>query len=111
MFAGQTGPGMSIVINPSVSHIAAQGATAAPIVLQSGSVISARVLQAAGSTVQIAVNGHPIDVLSQVPLQVGQSLQLAVSQTADGIRLAVVDQQPAAGPTGTISAGNAPVTA
>lgn len=102
---------MSIVINPSVSHIAAQGATAAPIVLQSGSVITARVLQSAGNNVQIAVNGHPIDVLSQVPLQAGQTLQLAVSQTADGIRLAVVSQQPAAGPTGTASAGNAPITA
>jgi hypothetical protein len=103
---------MSIVINPSVSHIVAQGATAAPVVLQSGSVITARVLQAVGNTVQIAVDGHPIDVLSQVPLQAGQTLQLAVSQTADGVRLAVVDQQPAAGATsGTIGSGNAPVTA
>jgi Flagellar hook-length control protein FliK len=105
---------MSIFINPSVSHIAAQGATAAPIVLQPGSVITARVLQSAGNTVQIAINGHPVNVLSQVPLQAGQTLQLAVSQTADGIRLAVVDQQPAAGPSGTTSAttspGNAPVT-
>jgi hypothetical protein len=106
---------MSIVLNPSVSYIAAQGATAAPIVLQAGSVITARVLQAAGNTVQIAVNGHPINVLSQVPLQTGQTLHLAVSQTADGIRLAVVGQQPALGPTGTTSQtsgpGNAPVTA
>jgi hypothetical protein len=101
-----------VVINPSVSHIVAQGATAAPVVLQPGSVITARVLQAAGNTVQIAVDGHPIDVLSQVPLQAGQTLQLAVSQTADGIRLAVVDQQPAAGATsGTVGSGNAPVTA
>jgi hypothetical protein len=99
---------MSIVINPSVSHIAAQGATAAPIVLQSGSVITARVLQAAGNTVQIAVNGHPINVLSQVPLQAGQTLQLAVSQTADGIRLAVVDQQPTA--SATTSATTSPGT-
>jgi hypothetical protein len=102
---------MSIVINPSVSHIAAQGATAAPIVLQSGSVITARVLQAAGNSVQIAINGHAINVLSQVPLQAGQTLQLAVSQTADGVRLAVVDQQPASGPNGTTSASSASVTA
>jgi hypothetical protein len=101
-----------VVINPSVSHIVAQGATAASVVLQPGSVITARVLQAAGNTVQIAVGGHPIDVLSQVPLQAGQTLQLAVSQTADGIRLAVVDQQPAAGATsGTVGSGNAPVAA
>jgi hypothetical protein len=103
---------MSIVINPSVSHIVAQGATVGPVVLQSGSVITARVLQAAGNIVQIAVDGHPIDVLSQVPLQAGQTLQLAVSQTADGIRLAVVDQQPSTGATsGTTGSGSAPVTA
>ena len=33
-----------------------------------------------------------IDVLSQVPLQAGQTLQLAVSQSEGGIRLAVVGQ-------------------
>ena len=34
--------------------------------------------------VQIAIGGQSIDVVSQVPLQAGQTLQLAVSQTADG---------------------------
>src|SRR6202140_3607566 len=91
---------MPIVINPSVSQVAAQAATAAPVVLQPGSVISARVLQILGdNTVQIAIGGQPIDVLSQVPLQAGQTLQLAVSQTTDGnIRLTVVDQQAGAAP-------------
>src|ERR1700730_18682439 len=85
---------MPIVINPSMSQVAAQAATTAPIVLQPGSVISAQVLQVLGNdTVRIAIGGQPIDVLSQVPLQPGQTLQLAVSQSADGIRLAVVDQQ------------------
>jgi hypothetical protein len=85
---------MPIIINPSISQVAAQGVTAAPVVLQPGSVISAQVLQVLGSdTVRIAIGGQPIDVLSQVPLQPGQTLQLAVSQSADGIRLAVVDQQ------------------
>ncbi|MGA7810908.1 MAG: flagellar hook-length control protein FliK, partial [Bradyrhizobium sp.] len=106
---------MPIVINPSVSHIVASGATAATVVLQSGSVISAQVLQVAGNAVQIAVNGQPINVMSQIPLQAGQTLQLAVSQTADGIRLAVVDQQPAATPSETTSAsatqGNASIIA
>ncbi len=90
---------MSIVINPTVSHVAAQGAiaTPTPIVLQPGSVITAKVLQVLGnSTVQIAIGGQPIEVQSQVSLQAGQTLQLAVSQTSDGIRLAVVDQQAAA---------------
>jgi Flagellar hook-length control protein FliK len=89
---------MPIVINPSVSQVAAPAATVAPVVLQPGSVISAEVLQVLGNnTVQIAIGGQPIDVLSQVPLQAGQTLQLAVSQTSDGnIQLAVVDQQAAA---------------
>jgi Flagellar hook-length control protein FliK len=101
---------MPIVINPSVSQVAAQGATTAPaVVLQPGSVISAQVLQVLGNdTVQIAIGGQPIDVVSQVPLQPGQTLQLAVSQSADGIRLAVVDQQAGAsanqGPTGAVYA-------
>jgi hypothetical protein len=85
---------MPIVINPSISQAAAPSATAA-VVLQPGSVITARVLQVLGNdAVQIAIAGQPIDVLSQVPLQAGQTLQLAVSQATDGsIRLAVVTPQ------------------
>src|SRR5882724_9473663 len=83
---------MAIAINPSIPLIVAQGATA-DIVLQPGSVISARVLQILDNdTVRIAIGNQSIDVQSQVPLQAGQTLQLAVSQTADGIRLAVVNQ-------------------
>ncbi len=88
---------MSIVINPNIQPAAAQG-VAAPIVLQPGSVISAKVQQVLGSdTVRIAIGGQSVDVLSQVPLQAGQTLQLTVSQSPDGtIRLAVVDPQGAA---------------
>jgi hypothetical protein len=104
---------MPIVISPSVSQVAAQGATAAPIVLQPGSVISARVLQILGNdVVRIAIGGQPIDVLSQVPLQAGQTLQLAVLQSPDGIRLSVVDQQAGApasqAPTDAASASATP---
>jgi hypothetical protein len=85
---------MSIVINPNIRPAAAEGVTA-PIVLQPGSVISAKVQQVLGNdTVRIAIGGQSIDVLSQVPLQAGQTLQLTVSQSPDGtIRLAVVDPQ------------------
>src|ERR1700733_3232305 len=84
---------MSIVITPSIPLVAAQGATA-DIVLQPGSVISARVLQVLGNDqVKISIAGQSLDVLSQVPLQAGQTLQLQVSQTQDGIALAVVSQQ------------------
>jgi hypothetical protein len=84
---------MALVISPSLPPVVVQGATA-DVVLQPGSVITARVLQILGNdTVQIAVGNQSIDVLSQVPLQAGQTLQLAVSQAADGsIRLAVVNQ-------------------
>jgi hypothetical protein len=86
---------MSIVITPNIPPVAAQGApTMADIVLQPGSVISARVLQILGNDqVRIEIGGQSIDVLSQVPLQAGQTLQLQVSQTANGIALAVVNQQ------------------
>src|SRR5207248_1343723 len=84
---------MSIVINQNVAIVAAQG-VAANVVLQPGSVISARVVQVLGSDqVRIAIGGQSIDVLSQVPLQAGQTLQLEVSQDAGGIRLAVVNPQ------------------
>ena len=96
---------MSIVITPLIQPAAAQAAT--PVVLQSGSVISARVQQVlTNNIVRIAIAGQSIDVLSQVPLQAGQTLQLAVSQTNDGtVRLAVVNPQDAA------AAGQAPAQA
>jgi hypothetical protein len=86
---------MSIVINPAVPQVAAQAVTTAPVVLQPGTVVAAKVLQILGNdTVQIAIGGQSIDVQSQVPLQAGQALQLAVSQGADGtVRLAVVNPQ------------------
>jgi hypothetical protein len=101
---------MPIVIHPSLSSVAAQAAVATPVVLQPGSVISARVLQVLdGNAVRIAIGGQPIDVLSQVPLQAGQTLQLSVSQASDGsVRLAVVDAQ--AGASGPSSAGSATAT-
>ena len=84
---------MPIVIHPNVPLAATQGAAPTPVVLQPGTVISARVLQVLGSdTAQIAIGGQSISVLSQVPLQPGQTLQLAVSQATDGsVRLAVVN--------------------
>jgi hypothetical protein len=84
---------MSIVINQSVPAVAAQGVTAS-VVLQPGSVISARVVQVLDNNqVRIAIGSQSIDVVSQVPLQAGQTLQLAVSQTTDAITLAVVNPQ------------------
>src|SRR5258708_7660853 len=81
---------MSISINPIFPVIAAQGASP-DLVLQPGTVIDAEVLKLlSDDLVRIAISGLSIEVFSEIPLQVGQSLQLAVSQTPDGIRLAVV---------------------
>src|SRR6202167_1448156 len=91
---------MPISVNPTVPVIIAQGA-ASGVVLQPGTVITAQVLKIlADNLVQIAIAHLPIDVLSEIPLQAGQSLQLAVSQTQAGIRLAVVGQGASAS-TGT----------
>ena len=69
-----------------------QGVTA-DVILQPGTVISAQVQQILGNDqVQIAIGGQSIVVVSQVPLQAGQTLQLSVSQAPDGsIELAVVN--------------------
>ncbi len=83
---------MSISVTPIIPVTAGQGAAPA-LVLQPGAVVNAQVLQIlSADLVRIAINSLSIDVLSEVPLQAGQSLQLAVSQTPDGIRLAVVGQ-------------------
>jgi hypothetical protein len=83
---------MPISINPIFPVIAAQGA-APDVVLQPGTVIDAQVLKIlANDLVRIAIANLSIEVLSEIPLQVGQTLQLAVSQTPEGVKLAVVGQ-------------------
>ena len=88
---------MSISVGPILPVIAAQG-VASNVALQPGTVVSAQVLQVlSNDLVRIAVANLSIDVLTEVPLQAGQNLQLAVSQTPDSIRLAVVGQGATAG--------------
>lgn len=83
---------MSIAINPVFPVIAAQGA-AADVVLQPGTTVDARVLKLLDANlVRIAIANLTIEVLSEVPLQPGTDVRLAVSQTAQGVRLQVVPQ-------------------
>jgi hypothetical protein len=90
---------MSISVNPIHPVIAAQSA-APDLVLQPGTVVDAEVLKLlSDNLVRIAISSLSIDVLSEIPLLVGQTLQLAVTQTEGGIRLAVVGQGAAAGPS------------
>jgi hypothetical protein len=81
---------MSISVTPTIPVIAAQGVPS-DVVLQPGTVVDAEVLKLlADNLVRIVIAGFSIDVLSEIPLAVGQALQFAVSQTPDGIKLAVV---------------------
>src|SRR4051812_46150518 len=83
---------MPISINPIFPVIAAQG-VAGDVMLQPGTVIDAQVLKIlANDLVRIAIANLSIEVLSEIPLQAGQTLQLAVSQTPEGIKLAAVGQ-------------------
>lgn len=98
---------MAISINPIFPVIAAQGA-APDVVLQPGTVINAQVLKVlANDMVRIAIANLSIEVMSEIPLQPGQTLQLAVSQMPEGIKLAVVGQggssQPGAQPAAPIA--------
>jgi hypothetical protein len=86
---------MAITINPVLPVLAAQetGGIAPELVLQPGTVINAQVMKVlSADLVRIAIASLSIDVLSEIPLREGQVLQLAVSQTKDGVRLAVVGQ-------------------
>ena len=86
---------MAISINPVLPVLAAQevGGVAPELVLQPGSVVNAQVLKVlSADLVRIAIASLSIDVASEIPLQQGQNLQLAVMQTKDGIRLAMVGQ-------------------
>jgi hypothetical protein len=105
---------MALTVNPTVSVSAVTstgGATpsattpSATLVLQPGTVVSAQVQNLlAADLVRIVIAGLSLDVVSEVPLQAGQNLQLAVSQTPDGtVRLQVVGQ-------GTASADASDVT-
>ena len=95
---------MALTVNPSLPVIAAQatGSATPGVVLQPGTVVDAQVLKVAENLVQIAIAGLAIDVMSEVALTPGQSLQLAVSQTPDGtVRLAMVGQGAGASPADT----------
>jgi flagellar hook-length control protein FliK len=106
---------MAVTVNPTLPVIAATPAAATPgLALQLGTVVSAQVLKTlAENLVQIAIAGLTIDAVSEVPLQAGQNLRLAVSQTESGIRLAIVppgSQAPPGASVDTVAlTPNAPV--
>ena len=92
------GRNMSAVINPTsaVAQVAAASQATPQLVLQPGTVIDARVLAVRENLARILIAGLSLEVLTEVALQPGANLKLAVSQTAEGVRLAVVPQDAAA---------------
>ncbi|ABD88940.1 flagellar hook-length control protein FliK [Rhodopseudomonas palustris] len=82
---------MSIAVNSTLPIIAAQG-TSDAVALQPGTVVTARVVKVDGDQAQISIGQQSLTVRSDVALQAGQTLQLSVSQSADGVRLAVLPQ-------------------
>ncbi|MGH6680138.1 MAG: flagellar hook-length control protein FliK, partial [Bradyrhizobium sp.] len=105
---------LSITPNlPVIAPIAATGGTSF-VALQPGTIVNAEVLKVADDLVQIAIADLAIDVLSEVPLVAGQSLQLAVAKAQDGgVKLAIVGQgtSPATAASTDGLAQNAPVNA
>jgi hypothetical protein len=92
---------MAIVVTPTSPVIPAQGAgaVASGPALQPGTTVNAQVLGLiADNMVRIAIANLALDVLTEVPLTAGQNLQLAVSQTGSGIRLAIVTPDSTAAP-------------
>src|SRR5262245_22082754 len=87
---------MAISITPILPVRPAQevGGVEPELVLQSGSVVKAQVLKVLSADLaRIAIASLSIDVSTEVPLQQGQNLQLAVTQNKDGsVRLAMVGQ-------------------
>ena len=72
---------MAISINPVLPVLSAQeaGGVAPELVLQPGSVVNAQVLKVlSADLVRIAIASLSIDVATEIPLQQGQNLQLAV---------------------------------
>src|ERR1700761_2456756 len=87
---------MVVSVSPTLPVVAAQsvGGATSGLVLQPGTVVSAQVQAVlADDLVQIAIANLSFSVLSEVALTPGQTLQLAVSQTGDGVvRLQIVGQ-------------------
>lgn len=103
---------MSITITPvnPVSQAASTAQAAPDLVLTPGTVVDARVLAVRDANmVRIAIEGLAIDVLSEVALQPGTTVKLAVSQNGDGVRLAVVPQDQAVAGKASATGGSVTV--
>jgi len=92
--AGTSASG-TVAADAAAAALATAGAST-----QSATVISAKVQQiVAENVVQVAIGNLLLELASDIPLQVGQTVQLAVSQTDQGVRLAIVGTTDPTAPT------------
>src|ERR1043165_8716388 len=98
---------MAISVTPVLPIQPAQEVEAVTpeLVLRPGSTINATVLKVlSAELVRIAIASLSIDVKTEIPMQQGQALKLAVSQTENGIRLTnVTDTAGTAADVATLS--------
>src|ERR1700741_461372 len=108
---------MAITVTPVLPVQPAQevAAVSPELVLRPGTTIDATVLKVlSADLVRIAIAALSIDVNTEIPLQPGQALKLAVSQTDNGIRLtnvtgaAVADDAVVRSPDALLDAPTAP---
>ncbi|WP_315766513.1 MULTISPECIES: flagellar hook-length control protein FliK [unclassified Bradyrhizobium] len=91
---------LSITPSPPVNGVRNVGTSTAGTALQSGTVLSARVQQVlAENLVQVAIGNLSMELASDLALQAGQTVQVAVTQSGQGLQLAIVGQGGAAAAT------------
>src|SRR5437868_2714284 len=84
---------------PPTQEVGAVAVVTPELVLQPGTTIDATVLKVlSAELVRIAIASLSIDVKTEIPLQQGQALKLAVSQTENGIRLTNITDAAGAAP-------------
>jgi len=99
---------VDLVVSPTtVVALNPQQGAALPA-LRTGEVVEAQVLQAVADAAQIAIGNTILEVQTQIALTPGTTVKLAVSNSPQGLRLALVGGTGAAGAPGT---GNGAVAA
>lgn len=83
----------SITPTPPVSAVRGVATPPTGAGLQAGAVLSAKVQELVGDNlVQVAIGNLTMELGSDVPLQVGQSVQVAVALTDNGLRVGLIGQ-------------------
>jgi len=96
----------SITPSPPASPVRGVTTPLAGTALQAGAVLSAKVQQVlAENLFQLALGNLTMELASDLPLQAGQTVQVAVTQTPQGLQLAVIGQGQGGGGAAAGTAG------